>query len=75
MKIESKFNLFETVYITTDTEKKPRIITSIQIMPGDAIRYHVETGSSESWHYEQALSVDPVEHDFKKTVGFKNPKP
>ena len=51
MKIETKFNLSEIVYLITDNEQLERIITGITISHNQII-YRLACSIVESWHYE-----------------------
>jgi len=51
MKIETKFNLEEIVFLITDNEQLQRIITGITISHNQVI-YRIVCGASESWHYD-----------------------
>jgi hypothetical protein len=54
MVINNKFNIGDTVYIKTDVDQSPGIITCIQVNPGD-ILYSVSRNSSTSHFYDFEL--------------------
>lgn len=51
-----KFNISQVVYLKTDTDQSPRIVTGIQLRPSSAITYGVSSGAEETWHYDIELS-------------------
>ncbi|WP_421977850.1 hypothetical protein [Roseivirga seohaensis] len=53
----AEFSLGQTVYLKTDDEQKPRMISGMMIRPG-SIQYAVNSGATESWHYDIEISVD-----------------
>ena len=57
MVINNKFNIGDTVYIKTDVEQSPGIITCIQVNPGD-ILYAVSRDSRNANFYDFELSYD-----------------
>jgi len=57
MVINNKFNIGDTVYVKTDIDQSPGIITCIQVNPGD-ILYSVSRNSSTSHFYDFELSYD-----------------
>ena len=57
MVINNKFNIGDTVYIKTDVEQSPGIITCIQVNPGDLL-YTVSRNSSNGNFYDFELSYD-----------------
>lgn len=59
MKIDNKFNIGETVYISNDTMQLPRMITRINVNPYD-ITYEIASGTEVSAHYDFELSSDKV---------------
>lgn len=58
MKLNTKFDLWQTVYIYHDPEQHPRVIDIIKILPG-GVSYRLCYGTQSSEHYEQELSVQP----------------
>ena len=51
MIIDNKYNLKQVVYLKTDTEQLPRIVTSIQVNSYDLL-YRVACGTEETYHYD-----------------------
>lgn len=57
MTIENKFKLKQVVYLKTDQDQKPRIVTSITIKPNDLL-YEVSCGSDASDHFDFEMSAE-----------------
>lgn len=55
MFIENKYNLGDCVYLKTDTEQQMRMVTGINITPGNLL-YELSVGDKTSRHYEFELS-------------------
>lgn len=53
-----KFAIGQTVYIITDDDQRPRIITGIVLRPSNSVIYTVAHGTSESSHYAMELSAE-----------------
>jgi hypothetical protein len=62
MKINTKYNIEDSVYLVTDAEQSERIIISITILPNSLIVYSVMCGTESSEHYEFELceTVDVI---------------
>lgn len=56
MKITTKYNIEDSVYLVTDSEQVERIITAITIYPNNLIMYELMCGVEQSDHYEFELS-------------------
>lgn len=52
MVIDNKYDLGQTVYLTTDENQKPRIVMHIKILPNDLLVYDLSNGIQTSSHYE-----------------------
>lgn len=50
MQINNKFDIGDTVYLKTDPEQLPRIVTAIEITPNE-ITYRLMQGENNSYHY------------------------
>lgn len=59
MVIDNKHEMGETVYLTTDDEQRPRLVTKISLVPGGVIVYQCSCGTQVSEHYELELSSEP----------------
>lgn len=57
MVIENKFNFGDVVYLTTDPDQKPRIVTAICVRPG-FIEYRLDCGTDWSWQPDFAISTE-----------------
>jgi hypothetical protein len=51
-----EFMIQQTVYLKTDKEQKPRLVTGIQLRPFNSIRYGITEGTNETWHYGFEIS-------------------
>jgi hypothetical protein len=57
MIIENKFNIGETVYLVTDEDQKPRIVTGINVT-ANGLRYNLVNGITDTYHYELEMSSE-----------------
>lgn len=57
MIIENKFNIGQTVYLLTDEDQKPRLITSIIVNKYDLL-YQMNNGTLQSTHYDYEISEE-----------------
>lgn len=55
--LDNEFEIGQTVYLRTDKDQAPRIITAIIIKPG-ALLYELGSGAVSTWHYGFEVSVD-----------------
>ena len=55
MKIETKYNLGDVVFLITNPDQKERMITAIKMNPGNIV-YSLSLGMDESNHYEMEIS-------------------
>lgn len=46
-----KFNIGQIVYLKTDKEQLPRIVTCIILKPENVINYGLTSIGDETWHY------------------------
>lgn len=56
--INNTFDFGEIVFLKTDTEQKPRIITAIEIFKEGEYLYKCSSGSASSYHYDYELSTE-----------------
>lgn len=56
--IDSKYELGQKVYLDTDTDQRPRIVTGIIIQPNSGLLYQLSQGSMVSNHYECEISEE-----------------
>ena len=54
--ISNKYNIGDTVYLKTDKDQLPRLITSITIYPNNNFTYLLSCGVDSTWHYEMEVS-------------------
>lgn len=59
MKITTKYDIQDDVYLVTDNEQLQRIITAITIQPNNLIIYSLVCGTETSEHYEFEISEKP----------------
>lgn len=64
MILENKFNIAETVYLKTDQEQKPRLVTGLTVRQSE-ISYALSCGESETHHYDFEITI---EKDVLKTT-------
>jgi hypothetical protein len=50
MKIDNEYNIGQTVYLSTDKDQNPGIITGILINP-KGIQYEISQGANSSYYY------------------------
>lgn len=62
MIINNKFDIKDTVYLITDEDQLPRIVTAINVFP-ESITYELSCGTTSSGHYEFEMSLTK---DFSK---------
>jgi hypothetical protein len=58
MNIKTAFDFEEIVYLLTDIEQLPRMVTSFSIFPPGVIVYRLSCGENETSHYEMEISSD-----------------
>lgn len=66
MFIENKFNLGDTLYLKTDTEQSPRLLTGINVSPS-GILYSLSRGTEETKHYDIEISTE-INQEMKLNV-------
>lgn len=57
MVVDNKFNIGDTVYLKTDKDQLPRIVTSIRIFP-TGVCYCLSQGTTDTIHYEIEISEE-----------------
>jgi hypothetical protein len=58
MVIDNKFELGEIVYLKTDGEQQPRIVTAIIVCPDNSFLYELACGVHSSKHYDFEISQE-----------------
>lgn len=56
MKITTKYDIEDIVYLVTDHDQQERIIVSILVYPNNLIMYSLNCGIETSEHYEFEIS-------------------
>lgn len=57
MEINNKFNFEQIVYLKTDKDQQPRMVTGIYLRP-DSIQYTLHAGTTGTEHYEIEISAE-----------------
>lgn len=57
MVIDTKFNIGEIVYLKTDREQRPCIVSGYKIRKSDVL-YYLCSGPAETEHYEFEISYE-----------------
>lgn len=57
MRVDTKYELGEIVYLKTDPDQQGRMITQISLRPGH-IFYELSCGSNSSWHFEVEFTTE-----------------
>lgn len=52
MVIDNKFNHGDIVFLATDPDQYPRLITGITIKPNGLLLYQLSINMQTSWHYD-----------------------
>lgn len=60
-----KYKIGDIVYLKTDSEQLPRMVTGILIRPQNQIIYYLTLGAQETSHYELEITID---RDILKTI-------
>lgn len=55
MVIDNKFEIGQIVFLKTDVDQYPRMVTRLNVAP-NVITYCLSFGTSESWHYDNEIS-------------------
>lgn len=58
MLIDEKFAIGQTVFLHTDPDQFPRIVTGYVVRPQGIIEYKLSSGESETVHFDIEISVD-----------------
>ncbi len=61
MIINTLYDIGDTVYLTTDKEQLPRLVTNITVSPSNLHSYEVINGTDVSKHYEIELQKEKNE--------------
>jgi hypothetical protein len=69
MEFESEFRLGDLVYLLTDDEQKPRMVTAVKFTIGGATVYCLACGTNETEHYPQEISKNK---NIELALGLRN---
>lgn len=69
MEIDNKFDIEQVVYLKTDIEQTPRLVTAIEVSKSSLV-YKLSCGASSSWHSDFEISDAPNNLN-AKIKGFK----
>ncbi|MBC7948666.1 MAG: hypothetical protein H7Y42_12335 [Chitinophagaceae bacterium] len=58
--LNNKYEFGDIVYLKTDTDQHPRIVTAFISCPAGDILYEVNCGTIASRHYEFEITADKV---------------
>lgn len=58
MKIETKYDMGQIVYLITDPAQTERMITAISFSGNGSIKYCLTESTNETWHYEIEFSPE-----------------
>jgi hypothetical protein len=51
-----EFQIKQIVYLNTDKEQLPRILTGISLRPFNSVTYGLTANAIETWHYDFEIS-------------------
>jgi hypothetical protein len=57
MILEAKYNWGDILYLKTDKDQLPRILTRMQFSK-DSTMYELSCGNGSSWHFDFEMSVE-----------------
>lgn len=55
--MEFKYKIGDLVYLKTDVQQEPRLVTGIIIRANDRISYYLSCGKDETHHYDFEIST------------------
>lgn len=58
MKLNNKYNIGDVVYLKTDPEQYPSIVTGILLKPDNLIMYEISGYDDVSYRYDFELTID-----------------
>jgi hypothetical protein len=58
MVIENNFNIGDIVFLKTDKDQSPRIVTAIILYEGSRVNYRINSGTTETWHTECEITLE-----------------
>lgn len=64
MLIETDFELRQIVYLKTDEEQLPRMVTSVEVACDMSVMYHLACGTQVSTHF--GFEISPTQNELIK---------
>jgi len=58
MEIRNKFNIGDTVYLNTDEDQSPNIVTGFTVRPGGLLAYIISYCGNETNVYDFEITTD-----------------
>lgn len=58
MIIDEKFNMGDIVYLKTDVDQKPRMVTGYKIKPNSELLYCLSCAEDETMHYLMEITIE-----------------
>ncbi len=58
MIISTDIDFFNVVYLITDQDQKPRLVTEVKIMPPNTVLFSLSHLTECSWHYRNEFSTE-----------------
>lgn len=58
LSIKNKFNLFQEVYVASDTDQNLHQVVQINVLPGNMLMYLLRCDGDTSEHYEEEILKD-----------------
>lgn len=56
--IENEFEIGQTVYLRTDEDQRPRLLTALVYRAGGYMTYELSCGTATSWHNALEFSLE-----------------
>lgn len=61
MLISSDIDFFDTVYLKTDTDQCPRLVTEVKLLPPNTMIFALSCGTVCTWHYRTEFTIEKDE--------------
>ena len=56
--IDVDYDIGATVFLKTDEDQRPRIVTGISVRTEGLVMYELAQGSNSTWHYKFEISAE-----------------
>lgn len=66
--MDRKFNIEDIVYLKTDSELYPRMVTGYKVTKHD-ITYELTCGTQVTWHYDFEMTTTPQRQNTTEVKG------